>query len=169
MNTTTQALPLTPANRFAALAQGGLNLLNNAGAWVGPLGLRLLLAKEFWDSGLEKWNGMNWFADIMDQFPFPFNVIPTDVSWTISTWSEVGGAIALVLGLGTRFFSLSLFIVTIVAWASVHAGNGYNVCDNGWKLPLIYLVMFVPLMLTGPGKLSLDHVIKGWVWRGGND
>lgn len=51
----------------------------------------------------------------------------------------------------------------LVAWASVHAGNGYNVCDNGWKLPLIYLVMFLPLMLTGPGKLSLDHWIKGRV------
>ena len=164
--TTTQTLPFV-AGRATSLVRGGLDLLNNAGAWVGPLGLRLLLAKEFWDSGLEKWNGMNWFGDIMDMFPFPFNVIPTDISWTISTWSEVGGAIALVLGLGTRFFSLSLFIVTLVAWASVHAGNGYNVCDNGWKLPLIYLVMLLPLMLSGPGKLSLDHAINRWVWRGG--
>lgn len=64
--------------------------------------------------------------------------------------SELIGAVALVIGLGTRFFSLSLIILTIVAWASVHAGNGY-------KLPLMYLVMFVPLLLSGPGKLSLDH------------
>jgi len=31
------------------------------------------------------------------------------------------------------------------------------VCENGYKLPLMYLVMFVPLLLSGPGKLSLDQ------------
>ena len=152
--------------RITSLIAGGLNLLNGVGAWLAPLGLRLLLAKEFWDSGLEKWNGMNWFGEIMAMMPFPFNVVPVDISWTISTWSEVAGAIALVLGLGTRFFSFQLIIITLVAWASVHAGLGYNVCDNGWKLPLIYLVMFLPLLLTGPGKLSLDHLIKGWFLGG---
>jgi len=36
---------------------------------------------------------------------------------------------------------------------------GYNVCDNGFKLPLMYLVMFIPLLLSGLGKLSLDHLL----------
>ncbi|HQS81034.1 MAG TPA: DoxX family protein [Thiobacillus sp.] len=121
------------------------------------LGLRLLLAWEFGEAGIEKFNGDNWFADIQDAFPFPFSLVPTEISWSLATWSELIGAVALVIGLGTRFFSLSLIILTIVAWASVHAGNGYNVCDNGYKLPLMYLVMFVPLLLSGPGKLSLDH------------
>lgn len=67
----------------------------------------------------------------------------------------------LLLGLGTRFASVSLIVLTIVAWISVHAGNGYNVCDNGYQLPLMYLVMLVPLLLSGPGKLSLDH----WIAR----
>lgn len=133
------------------------DLLDAAGAWLAPLGLRLLLAWEFWESGVEKFNGENWFADIQDRFPFPFSVLPVDLSWFLSTWFELLGAWALVLGLATRFFSLSLIVLTVVAWAAVHAGNGYNVCDNGWKLPLIYLVMFVPLLLTGPGKASLDH------------
>jgi len=131
--------------------------LNQAGSYVGVLSLRLLLAWEFWESGVEKLNGDNWFADIQGAFPFPFNLVPVDISWFLSTWFELIGAIALVIGLGTRFFSASLIILTIVAWASVHAGNGYNVCDNGFKLPLMYLVMFVPLLLSGPGKLSLDH------------
>ncbi|MBF0256818.1 MAG: DoxX family protein, partial [Gammaproteobacteria bacterium] len=79
--------------------------------------------------------------------------------WQLATWTELLAPIALVLGLGTRFASVSLIILTIVAWASVHAGLGYNVCNNGFKLPLIYLVLFIPLLLTGPGKLSLDHWI----------
>ena len=131
--------------------------LDQAGNYLGLMGLRLLLAWEFWESGVEKFNGDNWFSDIQGDFPFPFNLVPVDISWFLSTWSELIGAVALVIGLGTRFFSLSLIILTIVAWASVHSGNGYNVCDNGYKLPLMYLVMFVPLLLSGPGKLSLDH------------
>jgi putative oxidoreductase len=123
------------------------------------LGLRLLLAYEFWESGVEKFRGENWFADIMDRFPFPFDVIPADISWFISTRSELVGAVALVIGLGTRFFGVTLVIVTVVAWVSVHSGNGYNVCDNGFKLPLMYLVMFLPLIFSGPGKLSLDHLV----------
>lgn len=133
--------------------------LDRVGAWLGPLGLRLLLAYEFWESGLEKLHGENWFADIQERFPFPFNLVPAELSWQLSTWTELVGPVALVLGLGTRFASASLIILTIVAWASVHAGNGYNVCDNGFKLPLIYLAMFLPLLLSGPGKLSLDHLI----------
>jgi len=109
---------------------------------------------------VEKLKGDNWFAQIQDDFPFPFNVIPTDFSWFISTWSELLGAIALVVGLGTRFTAATLIILDIVAWASVHAGNGYNVCDNGYKLPLIYLMMLIPPLLSGPGKASLDALIR---------
>lgn len=136
------------------------DLLDEAGRWLAPLGLRLLLAWEFWESGVEKLRGENWFADIQGDFPFPFSVLPADLSWFLATWSELLGAVALVLGLGTRFFSAQLIVVTAVAWYAVHAGNGYNVCDNGYKLPLIYLVMFVPLLLSGPGKASLDHLVK---------
>jgi putative oxidoreductase len=144
-------------NSIIHLYAGLTARLDQAGSSLGLMGLRLLLAWEFWESGVEKFNGDNWFADIQGDFPFPFNLVPVDISWFLSTWSELIGAVALVIGLGTRFFSLSLIILTIVAWASVHAGNGYNVCDNGYKLPLMYLVMFVPLLLSGPGKLSLDH------------
>jgi putative oxidoreductase len=152
-------LNLNANSRITSLVRASFGGLNRVGEFLPQLGLRLLLAYEFWQSGLEKWNGMNWFGEIMDMFPFPFNVIPVEISWQVSTWSELGGAIALVLGLATRFFSFSLIIITLVAWASVHTGLGYNVCDNGWKLPLIYLVMFLPLLFSGPGKLSLDHLI----------
>jgi len=131
--------------------------LEQAGAWIAALGLRLLLAYEFGESGLEKFRGENWFDGVKDDSPLPFSVIPTDISWFLATWSELLGAVALVIGLGTRFFSASLIILTVVAWMAVHAGNGYNVCDNGFKLPLIYVVLFVPLLLTGAGKLSMDH------------
>ena len=40
---------------------GRLDLL---GLWIGLLSLRLVLGWEFFESGLEKFRGDNWFMDI---------------------------------------------------------------------------------------------------------
>lgn len=133
--------------------------LNWLGEFLPQLGLRLLLAYEFWESGVEKLRGENWFAEIQAVFPFPFDLLPVELSWFMATWTELLGSLGLVLGLGTRFWVLGFITLDIVAWISVHAGHGYNVCDNGFKLPLIYLIMLIPLLLSGPGKASLDHFI----------
>ena len=148
-------------NPLATIACRLIHWMNRVGEFLPQLGLRLFLAWEFWESGMMKFHGENWFTEIQSSFPFPFNVIPTDISWFIATWTELLGAVALVLGLGTRFAAVAMIILDVVAWASVHAGNGYNVCNNGWKLPLVYLFMFLPLLFSGPGKLSLDH----WIAR----
>jgi len=146
-------------------AARGLAALDGAGRWVGLLGIRLLLAYEFGVAGLEKLRGENWFADILGDFPFPFSVVPVDVSWFLATWTELIGAAALVIGLGTRFWAVGLLILDLVAWASVHGAHGYNVCDNGFKLPLMYALMLLPLVLSGPGRLSVDEAIRGWTGR----
>jgi putative oxidoreductase len=148
-------------NAMTGLVKFVFDQLNIAGGFLPHLGLRFLLAYEFWESGVEKFTGENWFGTIRLEFPFPFNHVPVEISWFLSTWSELLGAVCLVIGLGTRFWALSLIILDIVAWYSVHAGNGYNVCDNGFKLPLIYLVMLLPLFFSGPGKASLDHMVAG--------
>lgn len=141
---------------------------------IPPLMLRLVLAWEYGEAGYQKFIGQNWFADLA--FPFPFNLLPPDISWGIATFFELVGAVALLLGLATRFFSLSLIILTIVAIASVHwpeswSGlgelfHGYRIIDEegdglgNYKLPVIFLVMFLPLLFGGAGKLSLDYLIN---------
>ncbi|NOT15177.1 MAG: DoxX family protein [Methylotenera sp.] len=148
--------------------------LNVMASSVPPLMLRLVLAWEFGEAGFEKLHGTNWFADLI--FPFPFNVLSPDISWGIATGFEIVGAFALALGIATRFFSMSLIILTIVAIASVHWPvhyasffellKGYRIIDEAgdgfgnYKLPLIFIVMFLPLLFGGAGKLSVDHWIK---------
>ena len=105
------------------------------------LALRLFAAYEFLESGLEKWNGENWFADINSQFPFPFNLLSDTVNWNLAMWAELVLPALLIVGLATRLSALGLMVVTAVAWSAVHAGLGYNVCDNGYKMALIYLVV----------------------------
>jgi putative oxidoreductase len=143
---------------------------------LAPLGLRLILAWEFFEAGREKFTGSNWFMDIQGNFPFPFNLVPSELSWQMATWTELLAALALLFGLGTRIAAFSLFVLTIVATAAVHWPSdwmmfsdlveGYAITDKGhgnYKLPLLFLVMLVPLLLRGAGRLSLDALVSNWL------
>lgn len=146
--------------------------LRGAGEIVPRLVIRLIMGWEFWESGLEKYRGENWFGHVQSDFPFPFNVVPPEASWFIATWFEIVGAVLLWLGLATRFVAFSLLVLTFVATAAVHWPDmwtmwsdllkGYSISDKGFgnfKLPLLFVVMLLPLIFNGPGKLSLDHLI----------
>lgn len=150
--------------------------LEGLGEWLAPLFLRVLLAWEFFEAGHAKFHGDNWFASIQGDFPFPFNVMPAELSWAMATWAEALFGIALLLGLFTRFAAFSLLVLTFVAVAAVHwpadwaslaeLARGYAISDNGfgnYKLPLIYAVMLIALLLRGAGKLSLDALLAARV------
>ena len=152
--------------------------LDRAGQWLAPLTLRLFIAWEFFESGLEKFNGQNWFEDIQERFPFPFDHLPATLNWELSMWAELVFSMTLLLGLGTRFSALSLMVVTLVATAAIHwpadwhtlseLAQGYAISNKGYgnfKLPLIYLVAFMPLLLSGGGKLSIDALLARYFWR----
>ncbi|MCF7520910.1 DoxX family protein [Neisseria sp. ZJ106] len=132
---------------------------------LGLLALRLFAAYEFFESGLEKWKGENWFADIHDQFPFPISLLPDSLNWQMAMFAELALPVLLVVGLAARLSALGLMIVTWVAWVSAHAGAGYNVCDNGYKMALIYLVVLFPILLQGAGGFSLDALLKKYVLK----
>ncbi|MFT7228583.1 MAG: putative oxidoreductase [Methylophilaceae bacterium] len=144
------------------------SLLESIGTWFPQLVLRLILAWEFGEAGIAKYTGENWFANIT--FPFPFNLVSPEFSWALSTFFEIFGAAALVIGFATRFFSVSLLVLTIVAIAAVHwpeswstlseLWQGYAISDKGfgnYKLPLLLLIMLLPLVFNGAGRLSVDH------------
>ncbi|WP_053160942.1 DoxX family protein [Pseudomonas sp. P1.8] len=166
-------------NTAISSAVKGLHLnLDRVGEWIAPLALRVFLAWEFFESGLEKFNGQNWFADIQSRFPFPFNHVSTTLNWELSMWAELICALAILVGLGTRISAFILIVVTLVATAAVHwpadwstlseLAQGYAISNKGFgnfKLPLIYLVAFMPLLFSGPGKLSLDALLTRYFWH----
>lgn len=149
-----------------------IDLLDSSSDWIALLPIRLLMAWEFGRAGLAKYNGSNWFANVQDNFPFPFNIVPVEISWFLAMWFEMLGAIGLVLGLFTRFWAFSLIILTIVAISGVHwpeqwsslaeLWKGYSVTDKGFgnfRIPLLFLAMLIPLVFRGGGKLSIDYLI----------
>ncbi len=150
-----------------------VGVLNLAGDWGALLLIRALMAFEFTKAGLMKLHGTNWFVDYQDNFPFPFNVLPVEISWFLSTWSEILGGMGLLFGLFTRFWAVSLIILSIVAIFGVHwpadwhslgeLWKGYAISNKGfgnYRVPLLFIAMLIPLVLKGPGKLSVDHLLS---------
>jgi len=159
------------------LYDGITSRLRASGDYVWPLILRLIMAWEFIESGVTKLNGENWFADIpwsdwQKGFPFPFDSIPVELNWFLASWGEVVLGVMLLFGLFTRFSAISLIVVTVVATAAVHwpaewgslaeLWSGYAITSKGagnFKLPLLFVVMLLPLVFYGGGKLSLDQLL----------
>jgi putative oxidoreductase len=151
--------------------------LRASGEYLWPLVLRLIMFWEFWESGITKLRGENWFADIpwadwQKGFPWPFDLVPTDLNWLAATWGELIFAVMILLGLFTRFAAASLLVITVVATAAVHwpaewgtlgeLWKGYVITAKGagnYKLPLLFVVILLPLVFQGGGKISLDHVL----------
>ena len=94
--------------------------------FVGPLALRLYLVPVFWVAGTNKLGSMdnviNWFGNDDWGLGLPS---PVAMAW-LAVSSEVLGAIALLIGFGTRWFSIPLMVTMLVAALSVHAKNGWQ-------------------------------------------
>jgi putative oxidoreductase len=157
--------------------------LRAIGDWIWPTGLRVILFWEFWEAGITKYRGDNWFANIpwadwQKGFPFPFDQISPDLNWLLATWGELALSTLLLFGLFTRFAAVSLIVVTGVATAAVHwpadwsnlqeLWSGYVITADGagnYKLPLLFVLMLLPLVFHGGGRLSLDHLLVNLTGR----
>ncbi|MFN4202320.1 MAG: DoxX family protein [Tabrizicola sp.] len=70
--------------------------------------------------------------------------------------AEVGGGLALILGVATRAVSLALIPVLLGAtW--VHAGNGWVFSSEGggWEFPLFWAIVQGAIALLGSGAYAL--------------
>lgn len=105
--------------------QGWLNTTNVAD-FLGPLALRLYLVPVFWVAGNNKLNGMDnvisWFGNPDWGLGLP---APALMAW-LATGTEVLGAIALLVGLGTRWIAIPLMATMLVAVFKVHIENGWQ-------------------------------------------
>ena len=101
--------------------------------------------------GLQKLQG---FSVKHDSFPDPLGVGST-LSMALAIFAELVCSSLLILGLATRFAALNLVITMGVAALIVHANDPFKAKE----LALLYGVGFTAVLLAGPGKLSLDHLV----------
>lgn len=134
--------------RFVSIADKGKDL--------SLLFLRLILAYGFWEPAKTKWADINavaeWFGSI--------GIFAPKLNAYLAASTEITGVFLLILGLGTRLISIPLIITMLVAIKTVHWTNGFPAGDNGYEIPLYFMLMLIVLVTFGSGKISVDHFIK---------
>jgi putative oxidoreductase len=132
------------------------SILNN-GQGISLLFARLTVAYGFYGPAMNKWSDISsvakWFGSI--GIPFP------TLNAYLAASTELLGVILLTLGLFTRLISLPLIVVMVVAITTVHLAHGFSSGNNGFEIPLYYMLFLAIFASFGAGKFSLDHLIFG--------
>lgn len=81
--------------------------------------------------------------------PIGLGMIP---SLVLTTFAEFFCSLLIVVGLYTRLATIPLMITMAVAAFVVHIDDPFPKME----FPILYLVIFLTLLLTGPGAFSLD-------------
>ncbi len=132
------------------------NILSH-GQSLSLLLARLAVAYGFYEPAMQKWSDIGAIATWFGSMGIPF---PTLNAYMAAT-TELTGVILLTLGLFTRLISLPLMVVMIVAITTVHLAHGFSAGDNGFEIPMYYLLFLSIFASFGAGKFSLDHLIFG--------
>ncbi|MCF8305105.1 MAG: DoxX family protein [Ignavibacteriales bacterium] len=85
-------------------------------------------------------------------FPDPLG-IGHGLSLGLAAWAEFFGAAMIILGIFTRFHSTLLIITMSVVIFMHKSGKSFG----EYELAFLYLLIFITLFITGPGKHSLQN------------
>jgi putative oxidoreductase len=118
------------------------------------LGLRLWVARVFWNSGVQK--TASWDSTLMlFEYEYAVPLLPFDIAAYLATGVELAAPVLLVLGLGTRAGALALFILNYVAAISYPDINIAGIKDH-----MLWGTMLAITFFHGPGKISIDYFLK---------
>ena len=146
-----QTMSHTPPVRAAA---GVLRWLDAVPFTLLAIPLRLALATVFWNSAMA--HLANWQTTLYlfaSEYKVP--VLPPDLAATMAVSIEVSTPVLLVLGLLTRPAALVLLGMTTVIEVFVY--------PQAWPTHIQWAAMMLILLCRGPGKLSLDYLVRRWI------
>jgi len=118
---------------------------------------RLVVAYGFYEPAMQKWSDIDAVAQWFGSMGIP---LPTLNAYMAAS-TELLGVVLLTLGLFTRLISIPLMVVMIVAIVTVHLPNGFGAGNNGFEIPLYYLLFLSIFASFGAGKFSLDYLLFG--------
>jgi len=101
------------------------------------------------------WGKLINFGERSATFPDPFGVGST-LSLSLAVFAEVLCAFLLLIGFASRLVVIPLIVTMAVAFFIVHG-------DDPWsrsQLSFMFLIPFIALFFTGPGKFSVDGMSR---------
>jgi putative oxidoreductase len=127
--------------------------------WIPQLLVRLFVGYFFFETGWGKAQNLDAMTERFVGWGIP---LPS-VSVVLSVYTELIGGALLVVGLGTRLASVPLLINMLVAILTVNIKNVTGLDDFVELDTPLYALFFLWLLFSGPGWVSLDHLLwKRW-------
>ena len=121
-----------------------------------PLGLvqlagRVALWHVFWTSGQSKL--ASWFVTVqLFAAEYQVPLLPPELAARLATAVELGGAVMLLLGFGTRFAALALLGLVGVIQVFVYPDH--------WGEHLLWASLLLLLIARGAGPVSADALLR---------
>lgn len=85
--------------------------------------------------------------------------IPPEMQLPIALAELIGG-IFLVVGVLTRITGVIFSIILLGAIFHIRWENGFFVSKGGWEWDLAMLVITLSIIVAGPGRISIAHLVK---------
>jgi putative oxidoreductase len=90
--------------------------------------------------------------------------LPPEAAFIVATL-EIGGAIAMFAGILTRITAVLYIVFMLSTTLAVKLSRGFV---GGFEVDLLLLVMAASLLITGPGRISVEwDVLKREIWPRG--
>jgi putative oxidoreductase len=146
-------LPASSTNErsFLALTARVIRWLDSVPYWLLAAPLRLAVATVFWNSAMTKLANWNTAIELFtEEYRVP--LLPPEPAAYMAVSIELTMPVLLVLGLATRAAALALLGMTAVIEVFVY--------PLAWPTHIQWAAMLLVLLCRGPGKLSLDHLVR---------
>jgi putative oxidoreductase len=140
-------------------------LFNTPDSWTMAI-IRVFLGLVVFPHGAQKllgWFGGYGFEGTMNYFTQTVG-LPWIVGVTV-TILEFFGAIALILGIGTRVVASAYLVLAIGIVFTSHIEHGFFInwfgtqSGEGYEYFLLWIAMALALVVNGAGKFSLDRIV----------
>jgi putative oxidoreductase len=129
--------------------------LFSAKPWASNFAIALLRISAALMMFTHGWSKLVNFSNNLTTFRDPVGLGPA-VSLQLAIFAEFFCALLLAFGLFTRLSLIPLIITMLVAAFFAHADDPFGVKEKS----LLYLFAFLTLLLTGPGKFSIDYKLS---------
>jgi putative oxidoreductase len=101
------------------------------------------------------WSKISHFSERANTFSDPLH-LGSPASLALVVFAEIVCSALVGVGLLARWAVIPILVFLLVAIFIQHAADPWP----RKELPLLYLLAFIPVLLLGPGRLSIDAMIS---------
>jgi putative oxidoreductase len=142
-------------NLFATVFYDWSRVVAGTLAWAGPLAVRIVVGWVFLWTG---WQKLHFLPRMIENFR-SWGIPAPEILTPFASGMEFVGGVMLLFGLLTRFISVPMMIIMLVAIVSAKWDDVDSLQTLLGFEEVSYFVMFAWLGIAGPGPVSLDHLI----------